>query len=284
MLRGAQVRSLVPQGRAKGRTKQHSQPGRCVLLVEKTFHTSPLQKTIARSLANHRPKVFNKFPVSELANHHKSSEAIGSLIYMVGNGSYTGKWGIKMCLQNLDAQKFLPSQLCIRTPDLMCPCPALFLDSPFPGAASAGSCGSRQVSDFSRKELRFSREGFWTAIQHRRSFPRVHARLAQSTVPPARLGRSSSGTGANPAAGVQAGKHGTRGAALPHLLLPYMAGKGKNTKNHYRCLALPIVWLCLVLFLNFPDLTIQSAIFQARCLLKVFGKGQPTIQLFLKRK
>ena len=72
--------------------KQHSQLERRVLVGEKTPHASQSHNTISSCLARYRPKVLIKFPVSELANHHKNSEPKTSLIYMVGNRPYTGKY------------------------------------------------------------------------------------------------------------------------------------------------------------------------------------------------
>lgn len=110
---------------------------------------------------------------------------------MVGNRSYTGKWGIiKLCLQNLDTQKLLPSRLYRRTPDLICPCSGPFLDSPFPWRRNPVGWGwmlwhrSRQVPDFYRGELRFSRKDTWPAIRHpRASTGCMHCWLRPS-VPP----------------------------------------------------------------------------------------------------
>lgn len=260
-----------------------------MLVVEKIFHASPLQKAIARSLANHRPKVFIKFPVSELANHHESSEPIGSLICMLGNRSYAGKWGIKMCLQNLDTQELRPSQVYIRTPDLTCPHPARFPDSPFPWrrnpAASAGGCDTAP----GRSLILFGKS--WGSPRKvpglqpgtaRASTRCMHCWLTLPVPPVTGWAGNSSATVAIPAAAAQAGKRGSIGAALPLLLLPYMAGKGKNTENHKGCLAFPMVRLCLNLFITFPALTIQSAIFQALCLLKVLEKVSQQFNCFWK--
>lgn len=170
---------------------------------------------------------------------------------MVGNRSYRGKWGIKMCLQNLDTQKLLSSQLCIRTPDLICPCPALSWTPHFQ-EEKRSSISWKLCSEHSASSLR--------------------------------LGRSSSGAVTKPAAGLRQGNMAAEGLLYLICYCHAWQVREKNTKNQYGCLALPVVRLCLVLFLNFPALIIQSAIFQAWCLFKVFGKGQPTIQLFLKRK
>lgn len=66
---------------------------------KKTFHASQLYKTIARCSASHKPKIFNKLPVSELVDHCKSSRIKIHLISIVGNRPCTGNWGINMSTQ-----------------------------------------------------------------------------------------------------------------------------------------------------------------------------------------
>lgn len=51
----------------------------------------------------------------------------------------------------------------------------------------------------------------------------------------------NSGTAATPAVQIQAGKGRSAGAALPRLLLPYMAGRGKK---YQKSLAMPGISYC----------------------------------------
>lgn len=138
-----------------------------------------------------------------------------------------------MCLQNLDTQKSTLFKDIRSNLAMSCPLPGLSISMKEKPSSISWKLwhSSRQVPDFNWKELKFSREGIWPEIWHIQNFHRVHALLAQATPATShRLGRNSSGAVANPAAGVQAGKHGSMGAALPLLLLPHMAGKGKTPK------------------------------------------------------
>lgn len=143
------------------------------------------------------------------------------------------------------------------TLDLICPCPAFFLDPPFPwrrnpAASARASTGCRHC---------WLRPPMLPVTGSQ-----IFAVLQQQTL----------------LLGFRQGSWQHRGVSTSFVTSIHGRQGKKNTKNHLGCLAFPTVRLCLVVFLNLPALTIQSGIFQAWCLLKVLEKVSQRFNCFWK--